>query len=394
MNSLAELISPMAESDFSNHFLNKAFAHIRSGNRRRLEHVLPWRVLNALLQQNSFHVDGLRVMRDGRTVPGMLYRKDSKPEYLDGAKLKSLCAQGTSIVINHIQTLVPEIGWLAQFCELAFGEKVNINAYLSLERGGAFAMHYDAHDVLVLQIHGSKRWQLFDEPELFPLHEGRKSPASGRNVVFDEVIEAGDILYVPRGVYHRAEVDDEHSLHLALGVNTRKGVDFAQWLRDQLASDPLFRQDLPLMGGEEHLSAYGRQLKTRLSDMLEKVSIRDFLAQTDARRAALVNFDLGPKHSVEDTDMLRVLVRRNLGSNDADIAARHPALVDTLAMQAIRILMDRLSMSFSALKAAMPANAQTDSLGQVVDMLAEKGLIAISPAHSTSGDQRQDADHA
>ena len=53
--------------------------------------------------------------------------------------------------------------------EIALGQRLNVNAYMTFGPGGAFAMHYDSHDVFVLQVHGSKHWFIYDQPEAAPI---------------------------------------------------------------------------------------------------------------------------------------------------------------------------------------------------------------------------------
>ena len=89
--------------------------------------------------------------------------------------------------------------------EIALGQKVWVNCYMTFGAGGAFAMHFDAHDVIVLQLQGSKHWFLYDEPEPAPLEDTPKlKPAPPREVAFETDLNAGDVLYVPRGTYHRS----------------------------------------------------------------------------------------------------------------------------------------------------------------------------------------------
>ena len=92
--------------------------------------------------------------------------------------------------------------------------------------GGAFKMHYDAHDVLVLQVHGSKHWFLYADPEIAPVHHVKQGNPAAREVVYETVLKQGDVLYVPRGMYHRAAVTDTDSVHLTFGIHPYKGLKF------------------------------------------------------------------------------------------------------------------------------------------------------------------------
>ena len=56
-------------------------------------------------------------------------------------------------------------------------------------------------------------------------------PAPPREVVFEKVLQSGDVLYVPRGTYHRAAVTDTDSVHLTFGIHAFKGLRFIDGIR-------------------------------------------------------------------------------------------------------------------------------------------------------------------
>jgi hypothetical protein len=75
--------------------------------------------------------------------------------------------------------------------------------------------------VLILQIRGSKIWHLYDGADV-PPHEMRRGEAvdmAGLPSPTDVRMEAGDVLYVPRGRVHAAESTSEQSVHLTVGVH-------------------------------------------------------------------------------------------------------------------------------------------------------------------------------
>ncbi|MBX2815140.1 MAG: cupin domain-containing protein, partial [Saprospiraceae bacterium] len=55
----------------------------------------------------------------------------------------------------------------------------------------------------------------------------------------------GDLLYVPRGMYHSAQALSGPSLHITIGIPCRTHIDFAHWMIDQLAHLPEMRKNLP-----------------------------------------------------------------------------------------------------------------------------------------------------
>ena len=85
----------------------------------------------------------------------------------------------------------------------------------------AFAPHYDVQNAFVLQCGGAKHWRVhaahIDKPLL---DEGcHYSEIEPGELIPDVRLEAGDLLYVPRGFVHSAAgVPDAPSLHVQFGV--------------------------------------------------------------------------------------------------------------------------------------------------------------------------------
>jgi hypothetical protein len=76
---------------------------------------------------------------------------------------------------------------------------------------------------LILQIQGSKIWHLYvgaDRPPREIQRENENAVAvDGLPAPADVRLEAGDVLYVPRGRVHAAETTAEQSIHLTVGVH-------------------------------------------------------------------------------------------------------------------------------------------------------------------------------
>ena len=105
--------------------------------------------------------------------------------------------------------------------ELNFATKVN--AYITPPESQGFVAHYDEHDVLILQIQGSKIWHLYDGADV-PPHELRRDEEKsvaidGLPLPTDLRLEVGDVLYLPRGRVHAAESNSEPSVHLTVGIH-------------------------------------------------------------------------------------------------------------------------------------------------------------------------------
>lgn len=80
------------------------------------------------------------------------------------------------------------------------------------QKGGSVGKHYDNYDVFLAQGYGSRRWQLGkycdENSPLMPNQPLRLLDDMGK-IVFDEVLEAGDVLYVPPKLSHYGVAMDD-----------------------------------------------------------------------------------------------------------------------------------------------------------------------------------------
>lgn len=132
---------------------------------------------------------------------------------------------GCTVVLQGLHLTDPGIARLANNLALELDQPVQVNAYLTPESARGLDVHFDYHDVFVVQLEGSKRWRIWEPLDRFRL------PVAGKHRVpkptFDELpdepvlditLRSGDVLYLPRGFPHAAETTDEASAHLTIGL--------------------------------------------------------------------------------------------------------------------------------------------------------------------------------
>lgn len=85
---------------------------------------------------------------------------------------------------------------------------------------------------MAIQLIGRKRWKVYKPTFEFPLSgqtsKNHKHECCGEPV-FDDILEAGDLLYLPRGWWHNALPIGE-TFHVAIGVHSATVMDYVQWL--------------------------------------------------------------------------------------------------------------------------------------------------------------------
>jgi bifunctional lysine-specific demethylase and histidyl-hydroxylase NO66 len=108
---------------------------------------------------------------------------------------------------------------LAHSIEVELNFPTAVNAYLTPAESQGFGAHCDDHDVLILQIQGSKIWHLYNDTDLPPHVSPETIDTAELPLPTDLRLEVGDVLYVPRGRIHAAETTSEPSIHLTVAIN-------------------------------------------------------------------------------------------------------------------------------------------------------------------------------
>ncbi|XP_071760454.1 ribosomal oxygenase 1 [Centroberyx gerrardi] len=176
--------------------------------------------------------------------------------YESGCSLRMLNPQAFCSTVWNVLSILQE----------QFGSMAGANVYLTPPGTQGFAPHYDDIEAFVVQLEGKKHWRVYSprtEDEVLPvLSSTNFSQAEIGKPILDVVLEAGDLLYFPRGFIHQGDcLPDAHSLHITVSSYQKnswgdlllKVVPAA--LEIAMEEDVEFRQGLPL----EYLTYMGVQ---------------------------------------------------------------------------------------------------------------------------------------
>jgi hypothetical protein len=297
IKDLFSLVAPAKVEDLFAAVNARKMLFVRTGDSKRFSRLLPWSTVNTLLQSNPFGPGQLSVLQGSSTLVADMYRDRDDLSKLRLDSLQLLADQGLSLVINRVDDLVPAIGAFTAMLERHLRCTVAANGYLTFCRGGAFRPHWDSHDVLVLQLHGRKSWRVYQPKETDPVrdHAYERGAVLGP-VLWQDALEPGDLLYLPRGHVHVAEVkNNEASAHLSLNLSWRRGADILAWLSESPDLDEALRMDIRAIQDIEQLQKHELSIKAALRGLADSLRIEDFLAWVDRRRnfRPAVNFGLG-----------------------------------------------------------------------------------------------------
>lgn len=194
---------------------------------------------------------------------------------LDVARLYQLFAEGSTVTLAYMDNVIPSLTQLCRGLESDFCHPLQANVYLTPPGNQGARVHYDTHDVFVLQAAGSKRWVTYQSPMELPLRNQHFDPAVHRvgepELQFE--LSAGDAVYIPRGYLHEASATSAVSLHITLGVLAYTWTDFLlECVADACLSDAALRKALPPGFARDEMSE--RETREVFAGMLRRLSER------------------------------------------------------------------------------------------------------------------------
>lgn len=125
---------------------------------------------------------------------------------------------------------------------------MQVNLYLTTGIAEGFELHWDDHDVIVVQLAGDKTWEVRGTSRPAPMfRDAAPNYQLSEEIVWNGVLRAGEVIHIPRGYWHcatRGDRGEGFSLHASFGFHKRTGADWLAWIADQSRHNELFRQDL------------------------------------------------------------------------------------------------------------------------------------------------------
>jgi hypothetical protein len=202
----------------------------------------------------------VRISKDGAMLPPHQFTKASGLEvdairYVDSLKLFRCFRDGGTIVFRDMHRYWPPITELSWELSRELGCAVTVNAYLTPRDTQGLTPHFDYHDLLLVQVAGTKSWYSYSHNADLPLDNNNwrsiirsvTTPPPPRDTPIAETtqLDVGDVLFVPRGSSHAARTSSEVSLHLALELQTWTSFDVTLGVLRQVSSSRKLRTGVP-----------------------------------------------------------------------------------------------------------------------------------------------------
>jgi hypothetical protein len=230
VKSFEELLHPLSLKEFKEKYFEKTFALVRGNTFDRINSFSLDVFEQILWEHEAILGTNLRVNHKGKAIqlPGRASGKDIFRWAIDKY------AEGATLILNGIERIYAPSVELARSMDAFFGGIATLNAFLTPKNSQGFLPHFDTHDVFIYQTDGAKRWKIFDQrielPVLRQIHVINQETIGEAELDF--VLSQSEVLYIPRGVVHGSQTEDDFSLHVTLGIRPLRWITYIQTMVD------------------------------------------------------------------------------------------------------------------------------------------------------------------
>jgi len=250
----------------------------------RYSSLLNWNSLLQMIERGQ-HPPSLaefNLVKDSQLAPPDRWLKRNPSgdgNVVDIPRFLAFMAHGFSLSVTRIDSYAPHLNALCQSIRSTLRERIKMGVIVTTGKGGAFTLHYDPEDLIILQVEGRKRWKIFGPPVVNPfVGMTPTAPPPEDTLLFDEILEAGDLLFLPAGNWHRCENQSNRSLHLGIFLQPPNGLDVVRALTLQLLSDDQLRKPLTRLDDAVNLTAVEGDIKSRAMERISKLDLREFFS--------------------------------------------------------------------------------------------------------------------
>lgn len=318
--SLDGLLAPLSSQAFFADYWEQRQLHLQRGRPEFYRQLLAPEQIDELIARSDGRYPAIQLSKQGSFFAPEAYTRNVRmgDEVFNGVpdveKIFTEYLAGATVSLPALQRTWPPLGALCSALERELDHAVHANAYITPAGSAGFTAHYDTHEVLVLQIAGSKRWRI-DGPPIHLPH--RSQPFSLERYVrpaqpLAEVeLRAGDLLYLPRGYVHSTLTENSFSAHVTLGITVYTWVELASELLQSCISEERWRRALPC--GFASRRALRPELASMLRELLASLqnvdldrSVETFLQRTRSARPRTAGIFHADVSSITANTTLRV----------------------------------------------------------------------------------------
>ena len=238
----------------------------------KFQNLFSWSHLNHSLNFTELDRNNIELILEGKILTNTWSYNEN---IFKKNMIFNLIKKGATLKLISIQKTIPLIYNFTSNLRQDIGYDINVNAYCSSPEKQAYNCHYDCHEIFILQIEGTKKWDILRDTFKYPLKHHKSVFMQPPEVepYLKCTLNPGDVLYIPRGHWHYAQAFEQPSLHLSVGVNCASGSSFLEWVTQEIQkTEENWRKNLPSYTMEDNGATLNNYLESLIKELIEYVT--------------------------------------------------------------------------------------------------------------------------
>ncbi|MBK6016801.1 JmjC domain-containing protein [Streptomyces sp. MBT53] len=347
----------------------------------------PNRLLDIAMRR-SLNRPQFRCFQKGEEVHPAIYYTDSvspRGQSISMVNMRSLgrlLGEGATVIMDQANVFDPTMEVACRALQWWSRERVQVNAYLTTNDASGFPLHWDDHDVVIVQLAGEKEWEVRATSRNVPMYrDADPNTTPSDEIIWSGLMRTGDVMHIPRGHWHQATRTGSgsgKSLHVTFGITKRTGASWLAWLGDWCREHEIFRHDLDRWQGTS-----SEALTEAAAQLVRERSSADFLAAYEQETTLpwhLPFLDiLGPLDAVVCTTHFPPRIQEHGETVDVVTSGKKVTLA-AKALPSLRLLLSGQPVELERAAAVVGAE-----VAEVAEILVKEELCAVLTPELSSG---------
>jgi len=303
-NLLQSLLGETTLQDFFANYWEKKPLVVRRNDAEFYGNIFSLSTMKEVIKENELYFEGdVNVCRYVNNEKELMNEdRQITPDDVD-----ELMQKNATFQFHHPQRYVDQLWAAMEKLETYFGSLVGSNVYITPKDSQGLAPHCDDVEIFVMQLEGKKEWKLYKP--MVELSRDYTQDLLQEDIgepTLTVTLEAGDMLYFPRGVIHQAKtIGDSHSTHISVSTYQQNTWgDFmnhavTQAIEKGLEEDVSIRSGLPInylsmLGTGKNIGAYvveeGEEKNGTTHSNLNEEKVKEFKESVKKQLSKLIDY--------------------------------------------------------------------------------------------------------
>jgi ribosomal protein L16 Arg81 hydroxylase len=171
--TLERILSPFPARVFLNDYLGEQFLLVQ-GTPDKFAELISWKDVDELLERQPPGAPSVSIAKDEHKLARSSFlTSGTVGEVICASAIVAELQNGATLISDKVHHHNKSVHEAAAALTRELSTSVGVNLYAAWQHSPGFGLHWDDHDVFILQVHGRKKWTVHRPTMIHPLSADR-----------------------------------------------------------------------------------------------------------------------------------------------------------------------------------------------------------------------------